>query len=476
MAVTVIEQKPFYENILVGSEIIFTVSNDDAVANQAKVKFCVGVYINNINVANIAQTQNLIGTFKATPNNRGVGMFDLSNILESYVRTDNMAGITSSYKGTQSTNEFHPVHLIDQYSTNKRSVRYVALEFYVEYLQGTAVAADPTTSIASDKYIIYNGYVKDTDILDVISLPYSGFNIGDFGYNLSDYLPVATVGSSTKRYLTNAPDTQFANSGDYGTLAFLTPSDAAARAVNEIVISYFNPSGLINSDTITRNTANGAFTTWGVHSRNQMLFFGCFPANLENWSSRYATAVAAGMTYYTINAKDDTTPTAKFSLREITIQLNCPDLKNYESIRLCWLNQFGAWDYYTFTKKSTRNTNTQKTTYNQLSGTWSSNKYKPQSFRGGKRTFRTNATETITMNTDFVSEDFNIIFEELINSPEVYMLDKYQTDGAFSALNQYVTPVRLTTSSFQKKTKANDNLIQYTFEIEKSKTLRTQAV
>jgi len=44
------------------------------------------------------------------------------------------------------------------------------------------------------------------------------------------------------------------------------------------------------------------------------------------------------------------------------------------------------------------------------------------------------------------------------------------------SLNQYVTPVRFTTSSFTKKTVANDKLIQYTFEVEKSKTLRTQSV
>ena len=56
------------------------------------------------------------------------------------------------------------------------------------------------------------------------------------------------------------------------------------------------------------------------------------------------------------------------------------------------------------------------------------------------------------------------------------MLDEYQSDGVSSALNQYVTPVRLTTSSFTRKTIANDKLIQYTFEVEKSKTLRTQAV
>jgi len=43
-------------------------------------------------------------------------------------------------------------------------------------------------------------------------------------------------------------------------------------------------------------------------------------------------------------------------------------------------------------------------------------------------------------------------------------------------LNQYVVPVRLSTSSHTIKTVANDKLIQYTFEVEKSKTLRTQSV
>ena len=68
------------------------------------------------------------------------------------------------------------------------------------------------------------------------------------------------------------------------------------------------------------------------------------------------------------------------------------------------------------------------------------------------------------------------MFDELINSPEVYMLEGYQSDVSIAALNQYVTPVRLTTSSFTKKTVANDKLIQYTFEVEKSKTLRTQSI
>jgi hypothetical protein len=131
---------------------------------------------------------------------------------------------------------------------------------------------------------------------------------------------------------------------------------------------------------------------------------------------------------------------------------------------------------YTFTQKSVRSTTTQGSTYKQLEGTWNQSKYRLDSFRGGKKAFRVNAMEKITMNTDFVTEADAVIFEELINSPEVYLLKGYQTDDARSVLNQYVTPVRLTTSSFTTKTIANDKLMQYTFEVEKSKTLRTQSV
>ena len=98
------------------------------------------------------------------------------------------------------------------------------------------------------------------------------------------------------------------------------------------------------------------------------------------------------------------------------------------------------------------------------------------SHRGGQKTFRVNATETITINTDFVSEDFNVMFEELTNSPEVYLLEGYQTDQPFSSLNNYVTPVTISSKGFNRKTKVNDNLIQYSFTIEKTKTLRTQSI
>ena len=239
MAVSIITQQPLYNQLPVGSEIIFTVSNDTAVANEIKVKFCVDIYISSGVVASTAQTVNLKGTFKTTPNNRGVGMFDLSNILANYVKAENMANTYSDYKGTGTTDvKRHPMHLIDMFSMQKKTVNYLALQFYVEYADATTgiVAADLTTAVDSEGYTFFNAYLKHTDILTSNQVSSSTTNVGDFGFSLSKYMPVALAVASTKSYLTNAPTTQYANSGDYGTLAYFSPSSSSANDVKYIVM------------------------------------------------------------------------------------------------------------------------------------------------------------------------------------------------------------------------------------------------
>ena len=66
--------------------------------------------------------------------------------------------------------------------------------------------------------------------------------------------------------------------------------------------------------------------------------------------------------------------------------------------------------------------------------------------------------------------------EELLNSPEVYIINEYSSDDSGGIINKYVEPVLLTTSSFTRKTKANDKLIQYTIDVERTTDLRTQSV
>jgi hypothetical protein len=391
-------------------------------------------------------------------------MFDLRNVIENYVKADNMAADGSKYKTTlTSSTARHPIHLIDQYSLNTNLCRYMLVRFSVEYLVGTTVEINTNTQVNSQGSIIFNGYVKHTDILTKAG--------NNFAYDTTNI----TLTNNTSKFLTNAPTTQYANLEDYGTLSMVTLTTDLYR----IRLNYYDSdNNFLSSDIVLRNSGTGAWSNpLTANSEKQIIHFGCFPGNLQNWNSAFKTLVTAGTIqggYITVEAhKQNTNEISKL----YTIKLNCPNGKGYEPIRLCWLNQWGAWDYYTFTQKSIKSTSTSGATYNQLAGTWNESLYRPDSYKGGKKAFRVNATEKITMNSDFVTEDEAVIFEELINSPEVYLLKGYVSGvETKSVLNQYVTPVRLLTSSFTKKTIANDKLMQYTFEIEKSKTLRTQAV
>jgi hypothetical protein len=463
MAVSIIEQSPIGQPLPVGQDLIYVVSNTSVVANETRVKFVAEVYIGTSQAAVTPTGNTPVGTFKTTPNNAGVGMFDLRNVVENYVKADNMAADGSAYKTTTtSTNARHPVHLIDKFSLNTNVARYMCIRFSVEWLDATTAQIESTQINAATKILI-NGYLKYSDVL---------FKSGNnFGYSMSRFL----LADTDSEFLTNAPTTQYANLEDYGTFSMAHNNNLS---LGKIHLSYYDSDGsFLNDEFIDRNLANGAWSTYGTTSDKQILHFGGFPGNLQNSSAAFQALVTAGTIqggHITVKAMENAVDAIS---KTYTIKLNCPNGKGYEPIRLCWLNQWGAWDYYTFTQKSIKSTSTSGATYNQLAGTWNESLYRPDSYKGGKKAFRVNATEKITMNSDFVTEDEAVIFEELVNSPEVYLLKGYEDIvETTSVLNQYVTPVRLLTSSFTKKTIANDKLMQYNFEIEKSKTLRTQAV
>ena len=462
-----ITQHPLYTLNPVGQEVIFTTLDAATVSAKFNVKYVAEVHISETDIN--LNTSTAIGTFKTTPNNTGAGMYDFRPIVESFVSADNLAALGSSYKGAATTAiKTHPLHLVDKFSLNDNVVRYLKIRFTIE---GSTTATGTVLPISGEEedsvqYTLINGYLKYTDVQDRDAT-------GNFGFNTEIFQMIN--GISGRRFLTNAPLTRYANINDYGTISFMaTPvvGDETDTTVHYIRIFLYDTSGGISIILVNNEDANGGVTTWDSDTKNQLLHFGCFPANLQNWSTDFATAMPT-LSHYTVGAYN--TSFASLS-DELTIYINCPTLKGYEPIRLTWLNQWGVWDYYTFTMKSTKTISTKGSTYQQLEGTWNESIYSPSGYRGGKKAFRVNATEKIVMNTDFVNESESEWFEELINSPEVYILDGFQTDPTDPLLNNYVTPARLTTSSYTRKTVANDKLMQYTFEVEKSKTLRTQSV
>ena len=79
---TIIEQRPLHDIFPVGQDVIFTVSDTAIVPNFTKVKFIAEVHISSGMPPVLATNNDLVGTFKTTPNNAGVGMFDFRPIIE----------------------------------------------------------------------------------------------------------------------------------------------------------------------------------------------------------------------------------------------------------------------------------------------------------------------------------------------------------------------------------------------------------
>tara|TARA_R110002020_G_scaffold61607_4_gene165612 strand:+ start:584 stop:2044 length:1461 start_codon:yes stop_codon:yes gene_type:complete len=485
----IIEQRPLYNTLPVGQDIIFTVSNNTIVANNYNVKFTAQVYVAQ-DVSDLSLSSSLVATLKVTPNNAGVGIFSLNPILESYVSPQHQGTnfdnvIYSTYKGTSySDDNPHPIHLIDKYSNNRNNTRYFSISFNIEYFT-SATSTTPVSfakPIRSEQYLIFNGVLDYDDVLQSTD--------GNFGYNLNkDKLVLNDSYGELGKFLSNAPIIQDARLTDYGTLSFLNflnvstngfqvgTDSATINMVSYILIFLYNSSGvqLGTAIQVDSTIANGGYNNNNDFSQTRLMYFGGFPANLDGWSTDWDTH-KANVSYYTIQAFDDADEDISQLYRINIITDAC---KGFEAIRLTWLNQYGTWDYYTFKKKSIKSLQTNRTSYTQLGGTWNEKKFKMYGYKGGKKNFRVNTKQLITVNTDFVNESEAVWFENLINSTDVYMLNGYDSsasDTNFGITNKYVEPITVTTSSYTRKTKANDKLIQYTFQIEKTHNKRTHSV
>ena len=486
----IIEQEPLYKTLPVGQDIIFTVSSDVLVATKYNVKFTAQIFIDRES-SNIFNPTSLVATLKVTPNNTGRGIFSLQPILESYVSpqqegVDFFQASISQFKGTYySEDNPHPIHIIDKYCVNTNNVRYFGISFNIEYYDTADLVGKPKSYLKPFNSIIFlyfDGVLDYNEVLKVTN--------GNYGYNLNaDKLVFNDYFGSLGKFLTNAPLTQYAKLTDYGTFSFLNwlnPStysfqvatdNANFPMVSYMLIKLYNSSGTLLGSAIQLDCTdlNGGFQYSTDFAEARLIYFGGFPANLDGWSTDWDTH-KANVSYYTVQAFDDVNePISQI----YTINIIGNSCKGFESIRLTWLNQYGTWDYYTFKKKSVKSLQTNRTSYTQQSGTWNQKKYKIRGYKGGKKNFRVNTKQLISINTDFINESESIWFENLINSTEVYMLNGYDTDindTRYGITNKYVEPVTVTTSSYTRKTKANDKLIQYTFSIEKSHNKRTQSV
>jgi hypothetical protein len=117
---------------------------------------------------------------------------------------------------------------------------------------------------------------------------------------------------------------------------------------------------------------------------------------------------------------------------------------NYEKVRITFLNRAGGWDYFNFTLDSKRSVSVSRTEYEKVLA------YNYSVGDRGKTLLAQKAEPKMTITSNWITEKESSWLEELITSPEVYVLGNTSNLGAASG--GYKLPIVVTDNSYEVKT------------------------
>lgn len=487
---------------------VYTATAPSIVLLQSQVKFICEVYVMRT-FAPIASSFP-VATLKTSPNRRGSGIFDISPVIEAYVSAqhEGREGITtqnpnqsSSFKGVDFRNDKpHPIHCIDKFCTNTSNMVWYVLRFRIEYLNTITDRVETYEQFDKETTLrlVYNGVLTNTNPISYYN-KWQWYDMQDINYEdgSGDYFIRGSAGSTTMgKFITNMPYNRKQPMGenDYGTIAFFNcinngytqtnPANAPQCNIPYIILEFYNSAGTqIQSFcywNVPVNGGKGNYTS-DLDASAYWIYFG---HGLANHKGRGGT-IPVNAVGYKVYASDTDKPDEETGIypaisRKYDFEIIKDDCRGYESVRLAWQNRMGAWDYYTFNLQSKKTVKTKGKNYQQLSGTWNEEIWRPKDHLGGQKVFNNVAVENWTLNSDYMHEDTAAWLEELFTSSQVYVVNKFYSDNPTMGftrakyIHKYIEPVTIKSSLYTKKTRANDGLIQYSIKIEKSKRLNIQ--
>jgi len=271
------------------------------------------------------------------------------------------------------------------------------------------------------------------------------------GFDYNDYL--INTYSTTKKFLTASPRVQKINTGQSHHLYFIANDRFAADHYTIKAYSGLNLSGSLlataevdNNISVANSWAETYFRipvgTYDIGNIDPTLMTGSTPST-----------VLSGAASYSIQLKDNTNAevSEKFTFNVDSV------CSKYEPVRLHWLNRLGGYDSFNFNAKSTWNTSIKRDQYEKQHHTFTGYEYAYTKKSRGTTDYNVETTDTLTINTDYLTEAESLWMEEFASSPSVY----YELENELIAVN-------VNTNRIQRKTSLNDKLMQYTFEIEGS--------
>jgi hypothetical protein len=286
---------------------------------------------------------------------------------------------------------------------NTSNVAYYAVEGYDEYISGSTYVTGSRVRGTTSKYL--DGY-------SIFQEP-----ISQSIFNKTPHWPLMTSGPATQSVL----DSNYGNSavwvGSSGTTVPTKVVYTTNLGTTEIALSgSTNTTGQVQQVPIN-NTLFGSLS---------------------------------GITSYTIQAYDSSTPLGT----PIKYEVDCQS--KYPNVRIKWKNRFGQFDFMNFNFVNTQAFGVSRSVYQPQIGSWESRGLSYQPYDSSNLNYLVDTNQSLTVNSNWVSEDYNDIFKEFLVSDEIYWIYDESTND--------LRPITISTSSFQFKTEVVNKLIQYSFD------------
>ena len=295
--------------------------------------------------------------------------------------------------------------LTDLAQANTSNVMYFACDFYTQYNSGSSFVTG--SHLKSQTYKALDGYGIFQE------------EIGQPIYTSSVFWPLMTDGPSTQSAFT-------LNEGVTGVYV----GSAGTTQPNRLKYTSATQTAFI--------TLSGS-----VSSSQQIQTYPIGPAES-------GFPLSGSYTSYQIQAQSGSTDLGQ----PITYNIVCE--QKYPNVRIKWKNRYGQFDWFNFNMVSRQSFNTERRTYQPQLGTWGSSTLSYQPYDSSTLNYIADSKQALSVQTDWVSQDYNDIFKQLLVTDEAYWI--------YDEANGDIRPITINTDSIIFKTGVNDKVIQYGFD------------
>jgi hypothetical protein len=298
--------------------------------------------------------------------------------------------------------------LTDLRIDNGSNVMYFACDFYWQYASGSSF--ETGSHLRTGTYSALDGY-------GIFPEP-----IGQRIYESTPFWPMMTDG----------PVTQSALVTDIGTMGVFIAN--AGTLIPDRFVYNSNLGSVI--DLITENATTSSQTILN------------YPQGPANAGFPYAADLNT-LQWYSLQAFSGSTPIGN----SIRFEIGCPT--KYPNQRVAFKNRYGQFDYINMNEVSRQSFETEKRTYQPQLGTWEGSSLSYQSTDSSVLNYVSDSKQSLLLNTNWLTEDWNDILKQLLVSDEIYWVDtKFNV----------IRPITIATQNMTFKTGVVDKLIQYQFE------------